>query len=241
VPINFINVTVDPLGFNTPAMRSYSGWGGRSGAQTPDSAGVKLQAGSGAGSRTGHGKWGNKSAIFGGRQRPASSMGFQAVCKQTGTRQNVDILVVHGDTIDPRQHLWTPSSKGPEGSLVKGLTIRPQTSSFRASPPLVRTANRPMSPCNPFFMTSVRAEDSDYLNLEHIAQRLSRSPSPVDERSRKRKGILEFDHIQQQKKREGGSDELKRSREQRVSDAIAAAQLGPQARMLTLLFAFCAF
>ena len=162
--------------------------------------------------------------MFGGRERPVSSMGFSAVCKLP--RAGL------GAAIEPAQtanlHVMGAQVQGQvnalgqisgqirptsSGSIVKGLASRPRASTPNFSQ---HTTSRPSSSTNPFFMTSIGAENADYLDLEEMGARMSRSPSPAEGR---RDGDSE---------NLAGGVRLVRPREQRISDAIHAAQLGPQ-------------
>ena len=162
--------------------------------------------------------------MFGGRERPMSSMGFSAVCKvpRAGLgaameRAQVANLHVQGEQVqgqvDAVGQISGQIRPTSSGSLVKGLTLRPRTSTPNFSQ---RTTSRPSSSTNPFFMTSIDVENADYLDLEEMGARMSRSPSPAE-------GGHDGDT-----ENLAGAVKVVRPREQRISDAIRLAQLGPQ-------------
>jgi len=161
-------------------------------------------------------------------------MGFAQVCKHTraGPGRAIELgrsleLSVHGEQVQGQQPPAShdslprrPSSSCSGGVLKKGLTSRPQTASTRVS---VRTS-RPLSPSNPFFMTSLDSDENDYLNLENMARQISRSPSPTE--GRPQSGLEQYaDGVEELM---NVKDERRRLRELRISEAIEAAQLGPR-------------
>ncbi len=174
------------------------------------------------------------------RDRPSSSMGFAQVCKHTRAGPGRDIelgrsleLSVQGEQVQGPQHamaaahdslLQRLSSSGSGGILKKGLTSRPQTASTRHS---TRTS-RPVSPNtanNPFFLTSVDTEVTEQCDyLESLARQVSRPPSPTD--GRPERGIEKYvEGVQELIDKQDES--RRRLREQRISQAIQTAQLGP--------------
>ena len=174
------------------------------------------------------------------RDRPSTSMGFAQVCKHTRAGPGRDIelgrsleLSVQGEQVQGPQHamaaahdslLQRLSSSGSGGILKKGLTSRPQTASTRHS---TRTS-RPVSPNtanNPFFLTSVDTEVTEQCDyLESLARQVSRPPSPTD--GRPERGIEKYvEGVQELIDKQDES--RRRLREQRISQAIQTAQLGP--------------
>jgi len=154
------------------------------------------------------------------RERPTTSIGFNAICKRSAASGEERLHVLGAQVQGLAGGALRPSSSGRAGSVVKGITSKPWPASNASIS--TRTASRPTSPNNPFFMKSIDMEENDYLDLDEMN---SRSPSPGggSDWNQYSEGVEDMMNIQEGRRR---------SREQSITNAISFAGLGPQVCVL---------